>query len=110
MALVDLAKDTGQIKHDAAVPSPEQPIYPYGTQINLCNEELEKLGLDDSADVGDELHLNIVAKVVSVSKSDTTEGTRSNVSLQITHAEVTDFEEEPEEDPFRNPRLPYMNK
>ena len=59
--------------------------YPYGLCLRLTEKELDKLGLDDNASVGDGISLYAIAKVTSVSEQETAAGTRCNVELQITH-------------------------
>lgn len=74
----------------------EKPIYPYGLCISFTEEELEKLALEDDAEVGDMVMLHCIAKVTSVSSRDTTEGTKKRIEMQIV-AIKDDAEEEPEE-------------
>jgi hypothetical protein len=71
----------------------DTPVYPYGLSICLCNDELEKLGLDASCEVGDMITMECLAKVTSVSKNDTTEGTKTRVELQIVAIATEDEEE-----------------
>ncbi len=84
-------------EEDYASPAPEapaQPIYPYGLCISLCQDELEKLDLEDDCDVGDMLHMHCIARVTSVSKNDTTDGPKMRVELQITDIAAESEDEE----------------
>lgn len=72
-------------------------LYPYGLCLSLCEEELEKLDLDDSADVGDNIYMSCIARVTSVNKRETDQGAKVRVELQITDIQV-DGAEDTEED------------
>lgn len=76
--------------------SPEQPIYPYGLSISLGDDEITKLDLNTDCEVGDMLHMHCLAAVTSVSKNQTTSGTRTRIELQIRYisAESEDAENE----------------
>lgn len=61
------------------------PRYPYGLQLNLDNDALEKLGLGNLPEVGAVLQLNANVTVTAVSMNQTEGGDeRKSVSLQIT--------------------------
>lgn len=60
------------------------PTYPYGLCISLCEEEMEKLDLDDDVEPGDTIHLFCMAKVTSVSKRADEDKNCCRVELQIT--------------------------
>ena len=47
---------------------PSQPDYPVGLTICLDEVDLEKLDLEDDCEVGDMIHLAILARVTSVSR------------------------------------------
>lgn len=65
--------------------------YPYGLCICLTGDELEKLGLDASCEVGDLIHIMAMAKVTSVSKREMADGSSDNrVELQITEMGIED--------------------
>lgn len=71
------------------------PRYPYGLSICLCQDELEKLGIDfDSIERGDILHLHALAKVTSTSESDTQGGETKRVEMQIMFLEIESEDEE----------------
>lgn len=62
----------------------DAPIYPWGLSINLDTESLEKLGVEELPEVGDERLVIAKVKVTSVSSSDSESGANRNVGLQIT--------------------------
>jgi hypothetical protein len=77
----------------------EEPKYPWGLQLNMNNDELEKLGLmDEKIKVGDEIRIEAVCKVIGVNEDETlNEGIRKNVRYQITEMEIeTEEESEPQ--------------
>lgn len=57
----------------------DAPQYPPGLRISLCEEVLQKLGLDEPPDVGDILDLRAFACVTSYSN----DGSGRRVELQI---------------------------
>jgi hypothetical protein len=65
-----------------------QPEYPYGLCISLDDAQLDALGLKKLPAVGDAVTLNAQAKIVGVSESETQEGTRRSLSMQITDLAV----------------------
>lgn len=71
-----------------------QPVYPYGLCISLGDEQLEKLNMSDDCEVGDMIHMHCLAEVTSVSKNQTTEGTKCRVELQITMISAESEDEE----------------
>lgn len=62
----------------------DQPMYPYGLQLRLDNDALDKLGEDTLPAVGASLLVLAKAKVVSVSSNDSEYGKQRHVELQIT--------------------------
>lgn len=78
------------------------PKYPYGLCISLCQDELDKLGLDPSdVEVGDMIHLFAMAKITSKSVQDTEGGQNARIEMQITH--IASEDEDDEEKPSPNP-------
>lgn len=78
------------------------PDYPWGLCLNLGKAEIEKLGIKDLPEVGDEFHIYAVAKVTRVSQSATDKGDESKgVELQITHMGAMHEDEEEELAPDR---------
>jgi hypothetical protein len=64
----------------------DAPAYPWGLQLNLGNEEIEKLGSGNvPMDVGEEITIIAKAKVTSASMNASEGGKqRHSVTLQIT--------------------------
>jgi hypothetical protein len=59
--------------------------YPYGLELHLDNQVLDKCGLDELPEVGSTMTLMATVKVTSVSSRDEVDGDKRNsVSLQIT--------------------------
>lgn len=74
------------------------PVYPYGLCISLTQVELDKLGLTDDVTVGDMLHIHGMAKVTSVSMSDSENyGPSRRVELQIVSMVGEDEDQENED-------------
>lgn len=97
---VDMTTNHGGDGNTENFPS---PTYPYGLCICLCDEELKKLGLDDEMpEVGDMLHGHFLAIVKSMSRNDTTDGTKTRIELQITHLTAVENEDEENEDEEEN--------
>ena len=68
--LVDMElDDESQLDYPTPI-AMEKPQYPCGLRICLTHEELGKLGLDQSCEVGDYLHIKAFATVTSVNKSE----------------------------------------
>lgn len=87
MPMVSLEMDDEDVL-DMACPIPidvaNRPKYPYGTQIVLTDKELAKLGCDaGEAFVGGMIHIHAMARITSVSSTDTSDGKRDRVELQI---------------------------
>jgi len=79
----------------APIPLDEKPKYPWGLRISLCQDELNKLGLDVAdAMVGGIVHLHAFAEITSVSSEQTEGGDRSRIELQITHLDVESEDDE----------------
>lgn len=95
---------------EATQPMMDQPTYPYGLCISLCQDELDKLGITvDELAVNDMLHLHALASVTSISKLDTVNsGQSSRVELQITH--ISAIESETDEDKQEETKLSGSQK
>lgn len=72
----------------------DMPDVPYGLCICLTEVELDKLNLDDDCEVGDLVHLFAMAKVTSVSKTDTGNGAKCRIELSIVALEIEDEDDE----------------
>jgi len=65
------------------------PKYPYGLNIFLCDESLEKLGVTSLPNVGTKVNIMAVAVVSSVEQRQQQNGeTETSLSLQITGMEM----------------------
>ena len=89
------------------MPEPDAPVYPYGTQVDLDECVLEKLGVDHSDwEVGDTFHLFALAKIVGINESETEAGCKKRVTLQIEALSGEDEDSENEEADRKMPK-PY---
>lgn len=94
-SMVDMAFSQEE-KEDFSKPT--LPRYPYGLCLSLCQDELDKLGIEiGDVGVGDMLHLHCLAKVTSVSSNENENGSSSRVELQVTHIAAEDEDEENKE-------------
>jgi hypothetical protein len=73
----------------------DQPAYPYGLTIQLCDEVLAKLGITDLPPVGTVMQLTALVEVCSVSQYENQDGAENNMSLQITDMELANGNSEP---------------
>lgn len=101
MKMVSMARSPEEIKEQmdkmtSAPEMPDGPQYPYGLCITLCDDELEKLGIDkdDMPEIGDMIHLMAMAKVTSVSQSANSSGDQRRIELQITDLSCEDEDDE----------------
>lgn len=70
---------------EMVMPAEDAPRYPWGLSVSLDNEVLEKLGMKELPEVGDELELLARVTVTRVSSTDQAEGGPSrDVGLQMT--------------------------
>lgn len=95
---------------EEAQPMLDQPAYPYGLCISLCQDELDKLGIDQGElSVNDMLHLHALASVTSISNHDNiNSGPSCRVELQITH--ISAIESETGEDQEEEKKLSGSQK
>ncbi len=94
--LTSMARTPAELK-EANGPSKYVPSkYSYGTSINLNKEEMEKLGIKELPELGDEYRIVGVAKVTRASSTATQGGKDTSMELQITHMDLT-HEDEAEE-------------
>lgn len=73
-------EEVGEVKDTDA------PSYPWGTRIELEDEQLRALGVDLA--VGDSVTVNAIAEVVSHSEHESEDHQHKSISLQITDIEV----------------------
>lgn len=87
MKLIDMKVDRSSQEEKVEMDGKmaQQPAYPYGLNISLDEDALEKLGLDPLPKVGAKFALQASVEVQSVHQSDSKMGKPSqSVSLQIT--------------------------
>lgn len=90
-------------ERDAGIVADEEPHYSYNLALSLDHEDLETVGLDcndSDCEVGNYIHLEVLAKVTGVHKTDSGDGAKNMLNLQITHMCINDEEshEEPDDD------------
>jgi len=91
MALVSMKRlpDKTKADGDCCAVGCDDSLYPYGLQISLCDEDLQKLGISaDSLTVGQILTITAQAEVTSIGIRKEQDGTESNASLQITDLDL----------------------
>lgn len=99
---IDMQRDD-EAMLDAAMPfgilSKDIPQYPPGLRICLCEDELDKLDLEQDMELGDIIDLRAMARVTSVSSDESSAGKHRRVELQITSLAVeSEDQEEPGEE------------
>lgn len=91
MAMTNMRLPKSKRSVPRAVEEDSSPRYPYGLRISLGKDEIAKLGGVDVFTKG-AVNITAYAKVVHISASASTEGSRSsgaNVELQITDIDFT---------------------
>lgn len=84
MKLVSLKLDPKEAKEEAGcAPTCDPPLYPYGTCLYLCEEELKKLGIKGMPTVGTEFPMQALVKVVGTNERETQDGKRQTLDLQL---------------------------
>lgn len=92
--MVDMALDSKEIQEFT---QPSAPRYPYGLCLSLCDDELEKLNLED-LERDDFVHLHCMGKVTSVSTNSTQDGDHKRVEIQIIAIAGSENEADEDED------------
>lgn len=101
MKLVDMARTPAEQKaaQDRYTIDDKGPDYPWGLCLDLCQDELSKLGIEGLPEVGDEMHIYAVAKVTRVSQSASESGDDSRgVTLQICEMGTMEADDGDEDD------------
>lgn len=110
-AMVDMKrtpKEKAEVVDMGSPVAANVPDYPWGLSISLCEEELEKIGLDeDDLEIGDILHMHALMKVTSVSSNEYEGGKHCRVELQITHMTGESEDAENEEAEKKAPKLSH---
>lgn len=86
--MTDLKMSKKDMGKDMASTVVDRNPYPYGTRLNLDADTLEKLGINELPEVGEEFHINAMGKVTSVSEADSGNGKRQDLSIQIEKMEL----------------------
>lgn len=95
--MISMERDEADQKADAPCEM-STPRYPWGLCITLTQDELTKLGVDESDwEVDDTFHLHALAKITSISKNATMDGEQCCVSMQIIALAGEDEDSENEE-------------
>ncbi len=83
LKLIDMKRDQpDEESGPTAMPADlEGPQYPYGLNINLCDDELEKLGITELPTVGGEVH-GMFAGMITSANQEPGDGER-RLSIQI---------------------------
>ena len=101
MALTDMKRDAADMEsEDDAMPADDEGQYPYGLNICLDKDELDKLGITKLPAIGAEFHGIFVAQVTRISQSaDMSMGDESmSMSLQITMLDIKEEAPHPGEE------------
>ena len=99
--LVDLKREPKKDMplYDSSPMGGNENPYPWGLQITLEKEDLEKLGLECDCDIGDMIDMRCFAEVVGVNIDKSGNGDSASIRLQIQRIAVENemSEEAPEE-------------
>lgn len=99
MKMVSMAMTAKEAKDEALESAPgggEQPEYPYGLQISMESEQMDKLGMKDMPMTGDEMTITCKVKCTGCSETDMQGGKpERSVTLQITDMMVDQAAAEP---------------
>lgn len=85
MKLIDMQRSKKEIKkQNTGLAEPNTPDYPWGLEISLETESIEKLGINlDTMRVGKEYSIMAVCEVTSISESASKDNSSKNMRLQI---------------------------
>lgn len=89
-----LDKKAQEEKYAESAAMPERPAYPYGLEVRLDEEAIDKLGID-LPEVGKDMALLARVNVTAVSSSENTYGGKASKSRSIT-LQITDLCLEPD--------------
>jgi hypothetical protein len=82
--MVSMKRDKEEIEEaKEMVLPPGGDEYPYGLRLCLCEEEMEKLGIDNLPAIGKEVTVTAKAKVVRVSSNATEGQEEEHMSLEL---------------------------
>ena len=86
---------------DTMLASGPREDYPYGLQIRLDNDSIDKLAMSDLPDVGVEMTLSAIVKITSKSIHECEGRKHKSLELQITSMELGKKDSK-EKDPAKN--------
>lgn len=97
---IDLALTPEELEKDSGgVPIAESPKYPYGLSISLDEKTLDKLDVDHSDwEIGDILPAGVLLKITGKNESETQDGKKVCVNIQIVAMKGEDEDEEDEDE------------
>lgn len=89
--MTHMARSKKERKEMTKPSSIEGDKYPYGLRVDLGHEEMQKLGMDSMPKVGDKVHLESHAHVVSASEhhNEGDDEPHRRVSLELRHMAVS---------------------
>lgn len=92
MALTSMKIDKAAAKRamEPSTLADEGPAYPYGLEVRLDKDSIEKLGMKQLPEVGETMMLVGKVKVTGTSSSDHQHGKHQSVTLQITDMALED--------------------
>lgn len=85
-------EDRKKLKKQYEVPIAEEN-YPYGLELHLEEMSISKMGMNELPKLGTEMTLMAKVKVESASESESRNGKRRSLRLQITDMELTQKQE-----------------
>lgn len=71
-----------------SAPSEDKPEYPYGLQIHLTENELDKIGMKNLPEPGTKMTMAAKVHVIGAMMHDGPDGKHKSLHLQITHMSV----------------------
>jgi hypothetical protein len=84
---------------EATIPiANEVPDIPWGLRMRLEAPDLKKLKLDEEPEVGDEIKVEALARITSVSKHETEDHKECCIELSVIKMRCIDTDEEPDDD------------
>lgn len=85
MKQVNMKQEPKKMNTEVASVKMDAPAYPYGLQIRLDKESLEKLGIKKLPEVGKSMKLEATVEVVSIHMNESSlYGDNKSMELQIT--------------------------
>ena len=99
--MTHMARTKKERKEANKIKDPGGETYPWGLRVRLGHEEMSKLGMDSMPKVGDKVHLQSHAHVVSASEHhhEGDEEPNRSVELELRHMAVGKAKEGEIEDP-----------